>query len=226
MSSKFDFSELSSKWFELDGPMKMLHRMNDARIKLVTRYVAKHHHGLDVGSGAGIFPIAFTKKGYSCDALEKKEELIKVGKLRAQSQDVALSWHQSDLLGFKGELQYDYLTCFEVIEHIEDRAAFLEKVQSLVKPGGYIFFSTLNRTLASYLTTVLGAEYILKLLPIGTHDYRLFIKPQELSNLLDKSSVIDLHGLIYNPFTRSFFLGSSTSANYIGVWQKDQSSIS
>lgn len=220
MSSTFDFAELSTSWFDLDGPMKMLHRMNCVRIKLVSRYITPKEHGIDIGSGAGIFPIAFTQQGYHCDALEQREALIEVGKKKSLEKNVNLTWHQCDLLTLDTSTQYDYVTCFEVIEHVDDPKEFICKLQSLVKPGGYIFFSTLNRTLLSYLTTVVGAEYLLKMLPIGTHDYKLFLKPDELSDLLDKADLIDLHGLIYNPFTKSFFLGESTAANYIGVWQK------
>lgn len=221
MSANFDFAQLSDQWFDLNGPMKMLHRMNDARIKFVRRYIDKKSQGLDIGSGAGIFPIAFVQQGFQCHALEQREQLVRSGKQQCLELQVDMQWFNDDLLSFDSSEQYDFVTCFEVIEHVEQREQFIAKLLSLVKPGGYIFFSTLNRTLASYLTTVIGAEYLLKLLPIGTHDYKLFLKPDELSDILNGAHLIDLQGLIYNPFTQLFFIGQSTQANYIGVWQKE-----
>jgi 2-polyprenyl-6-hydroxyphenyl methylase/3-demethylubiquinone-9 3-methyltransferase len=107
-----------------------------------------------------------------------------------------------------------------VIEHVERREEFLERLLSFIKPGGYLFLSTINRNVLSYLTTIFGAEYLLKLLPVGTHDYRLYLKPEELTEMLSGTNIIDLKGLIYNPLTGKFFLGKSSFINYIGLWQK------
>ena len=221
MSADFDFSPLSDQWLNEQGPMKMLHRMNQARLYFVQSAVEKEQMGLDIGSGAGIFPLAMAQEGYNITALEKSSSLAQVGMKRAEQKNLPLNWVQKDFQNFEPDHLYDYVTCFEVIEHIEDVESFLKKCVQVVKPQGQIIVSTLNRTLISYLTAVVGAEYFMKLLPIGSHDYKLFLKPEELSQMLDGASPVEIRGLVYNPLTSKFFLGASRSINYIGRWIKD-----
>lgn len=220
MSAHFDFSSLSSDWLDESGPMKMLHRMNDARLRFVKSYVEPGQLGLDVGSGAGIFPIALAQDNYTIHALEKSEDLVTAAKKHCQEHQLELEWHVQDFMDFDNEQSFDYITCFEVIEHVEQRRQFFDKLLRTVKPGGLIFLSTLNRSLASYLVSIIGAEYLLKILPVGTHDYSLYLRPEEISHHMPQAKPVDIRGLVYNPFTSKFFLGQSQLVNYIGVWQR------
>lgn len=222
MSTHFDFSTLSATWHQTQGPMKMLHRMNEARMKFVKRMLSNSDCGLDIGAGAGIFSLAMAREGFQCQALEKEQALIEQGKRISEQEGLDLVWHHADIFSFTTDFLYDYLCCFEVIEHVDNRVEFIARLLSFIKPGGYVFLSTINRTVLSYLTTILGAEYLLKLLPVGTHDYRLYIKPEELTELFSEAHLIDLQGLIYNPLTGKFFLGQYSGVNYIAVWQKPQ----
>jgi 2-polyprenyl-6-hydroxyphenyl methylase/3-demethylubiquinone-9 3-methyltransferase len=213
------FDALAARWWDPDGPMRPLHRMNPARVAwIVERIGAPPGPILDVGCGAGVAAEALARRGFTVLGIDAAGEAIEAARAHASGQDLPLSYCSGvaeDLLG--AAQRFPVITALEVIEHVPDPGAFIATLRSLLAPGGRLFLSTLNRTPRSFLAAKVAAEYLLRWLPIGTHDWRKFIPPHELAAMLRDAGlrVTDVAGLSANPLTGRWQVGRDTAVNYL-----------
>jgi len=214
------FDAAASRWWDPQGEMRPLHDLNPVRLQYVER--AGNLAGLkvlDVGCGGGLLAEAMARKGALVTGLDLADDLLQVARLHALEAGVEVNYvleaAESHAATHAGE--YDVVTCMEMLEHVPDPTAVIEALGRLVKPDGHVFVSTLNRTLKAYAMAILGAEYVLRLLPTGTHTYEKFIRPSELRQWSRAAglTVIDIAGLDYDPFTRRTRLTMDARVNYL-----------
>lgn len=218
------FGALAARWWDKTGPMRPLHMMNPIRAGWITDRITRKLGGcggvrvLDIGCGAGLLSEALAKSGCDVLGLDASAEAIAAAKAHAAGQGLNLRYRTGAAEALAGE-KFPVITALEVIEHVAEPAAFIATLTSLLEPGGMLFLSTLNRTMRSYVTAKLGAEYLLRLLPAGTHDWNQFITPAELSGLCRASHlrVSDLAGFSFSPLTGRFRISHNTSSNYIAL---------
>ncbi|MBV9655596.1 MAG: bifunctional 2-polyprenyl-6-hydroxyphenol methylase/3-demethylubiquinol 3-O-methyltransferase UbiG [Acetobacteraceae bacterium] len=218
------FDALASEWWNPDGPMRPLHRMNPARIawiadRIRARFPAGGVRLLDVGCGAGLASEALARRGFDVLGLDAADRAIAVARAHAAGQNLPLAYRTGapeDLLA-RGVEPFAVVTALEVIEHVADPPGFVRTLAALVQPGGLLFVSTLNRTARSFLTAKIGAEYLLRLLPVGTHDWRQFVPPATLQAWLGEAGcrVVDIAGLLPDPLRGGWRTGRDLSVNYI-----------
>lgn len=222
------FGALASRWWDPDGPMKPLHRMNPLRTGWIARRIAAAHGRagtdlsgltlLDVGCGAGLASEAFARMGASVTGLDAAGEALEAAREHAAAGGLSIAYRDGtpETLAAEGA-RFDAVVSLEVIEHVEDRAAFCAALAGLVKPEGQVFLSTLNRTARSFLMAKVGAEYLLRLLPVGTHDWRMFVTPGELGALLRAAglSVTDIAGMSMDPLTGRWRESRDLGVNYL-----------
>lgn len=220
------FSSMASRWWDPNGEFKTLHQINPLRLRLIDQTVSlKGKKVLDVGCGGGILSQSMAELGANVSAIDLGQKLIDVAKLQSLDTDVAVDYQCVSVEDFAKDHaeQFDVVTCMEMLEHVPDPGAIIAACSALVKPGGTVFLSTLNRNPKSYLLSIIGAEYILNMLPKGTHDYMSFIKPSELSAWCRQQhlNLVDSNGIEYNPLSQSFSMSKDVSVNYICTYQKD-----
>lgn len=219
------FSALAHRWWDPTSEFKPLHAINPLRlgwIESITSLAGKKI--LDVGCGGGILAESLSKAGATVSGIDLSSKALKVAELHQLESGTTVHYRSisaEDLAKQEPE-QYDVVTCMEMLEHVPDPNSVVQACANLCKPGGYIFFSTLNRNPKSYLFAIVGAEYILKLLPKGTHEYDKFIKPSELAQFTRQANLelIDIKGMSYNPITQVYRLGSDTDVNYMIATRK------
>ena len=220
------FSSMASHWWEPEGDFKTLHQINPLRLQLIDKTIGlKGKKILDVGCGGGILSESMATKGAIVTGIDLGEELIDVAELHSLDTGVNVDYQTISVeqLASQQAASFDSVTCMEMLEHVPDPIAIIEACATLVKPGGYVFLSTLNRNPKSYLLSIIGAEYVLGMLPKGTHDYASFIKPSELAAWCRQTdlNLIDSRGIEYNPLSKSFSMSQDISVNYICVFQKN-----
>jgi 2-polyprenyl-6-hydroxyphenyl methylase/3-demethylubiquinone-9 3-methyltransferase len=214
------FSELAHRWWDPDGEFRPLHLINplrlawiDGRAKLAGKQV------LDVGCGGGILAEAMARAGAAVKGIDLADKPLRVAQLHLLETGLGVDYEAiaAEDLARRERDRYDIVTCMEMLEHVPDPASIVDACSRLVRPGGHLFFATINRNPKSYLLAIVGAEYLLKLLPKGTHDYAKLIKPSELSRWCRASGleIEALVGMTYNPLTKIFALGRDTGVNYI-----------
>ena len=216
------FNRLANEWWDPEGPLKTLHDINPCRLSFIEEHVALAGASvLDVGCGGGIQTESMAKKGAIVSGLDADPDIIAAAQAHAESQSLAIYYTALGIEDFAGE-DFEVVTCMEMLEHVADPEVIIQHCARLLQSGGYFFGSTINRTPKAYLTAVIGAEYLLKLLPKQTHDYQRFIKPSELAAMVRKAGLelIDINGMDYNPFTRKASLQASVSVNYLLVAYK------
>lgn len=216
------FSHNAHHWWDRNGEFKPLHDINPLRLDYVDRNA--HLAGktvLDVGCGGGILSESMAGRGAKVTGIDMGEKALNVAKLHLfeSGHDIEYLRKPVEEFAFERPRHYDIVTCMEMLEHVPDPESIVSSCAALVKPGGHVFFSTLNRNPKSYLYAVLGAEYLLHLLPRGTHDYSKFIKPSELARYARNAGLDaeDLVGMNYDPFNKNYSLGRDVDVNYI-LW--------
>lgn len=214
------FSELAHRWWDPESEFKPLHQINPLRLDWIDETV--HLAGkqvIDVGCGGGILSESMAARGAHVTGIDLSDKALGVARLHLYESGQTVDYRHISAEDMSRETpgQFDAVTCMEMLEHVPDPASTIRACAALVKPGGHVFFSTLNRNPKAYLMAVVGAEYVLKLLPKGTHDYAKFIKPSELSRYVRNAGldVEELIGMRYNPFTQIYALGRDTDVNYL-----------
>ena len=220
------FSELAHRWWDPNSEFKPLHEINPLRLKWIDGLATlAGKKVLDVGCGGGILAEAMADAGADVTGIDLGEKALKVAQLHLLESGRKVDYRLVSAEDFAAENPacFDVVTCMEMLEHVPDPAAIVAACGKLVKAGGWVFFSTLNRNAKSYLFAVIGAEYVLKLLPRGTHDYAKFIKPAELARMARESGLTPeaLVGLTYNPVTRVYKLGDDTDVNYLMATRRE-----
>jgi 2-polyprenyl-6-hydroxyphenyl methylase/3-demethylubiquinone-9 3-methyltransferase len=214
------FSELAHRWWDPTSEVRPLPEINPLRLEWINaRVPLAGKQVCDVGCGGGILAESIAKKGATVTGIDLSEKALKVADLHSLESGIKVRYEliAAEELAAREAGQYDVVTCMEMLEHVPDPAAIVQACAKLVKPGGHIFFSTLNRNPKSYLFAIIGAEYILGLLPRGTHDYAKFITPAELSSFTRTAGLEAqaLKGMTYNPLTKIYSLNQDTSVNYL-----------
>jgi 2-polyprenyl-6-hydroxyphenyl methylase / 3-demethylubiquinone-9 3-methyltransferase len=214
------FSQLAHKWWDPNSEFKPLHDINPLRLGYIDRHVGLAGKTvLDVGCGGGILSESMAGLNANVSGIDLSDKALQVAKLhllesgrQANYRKIAVEDHAAEQ-----PAHYDVVTCLEMLEHVPDPQSVIAACAKLVKPGGWVFFSTLNRNPKSYLLAVVGAEYILNMLPRGTHDYAKFIKPSELAQYCRNAglNLVDLIGMSYNPLSKVYSLGKDTDVNYL-----------
>lgn len=214
------FSKLAHHWWDPTSEFKPLHAINPLRLSWIQEHADIHGKKvLDVGCGGGILTESLAKAGAQAKGIDLSEKALKVADLHSLETGIAVQYEliSAEDLAEKEAGQYDVVTCMEMLEHVPDPLSIIRACYKLAKPGGKVFFSTLNRNPKSYLLAVIGAEYILRMLPKGTHDYKKFIQPSELAQYAREAGLEmnELIGLSYNPFTEVYSLSRDTDVNYL-----------
>ncbi|HEY5804051.1 MAG TPA: bifunctional 2-polyprenyl-6-hydroxyphenol methylase/3-demethylubiquinol 3-O-methyltransferase UbiG [Lysobacter sp.] len=214
------FGALAQRWWDPQGPQKALHALNPARLGYVTqRKPLQGARVLDVGCGAGLLSEAMAGEGAQVTALDLAPELVKVARLHGLESGVKVDYRLQSVESLAGEMpgQFDAITCMEMLEHVPDPGSIIRACTTLLRPGGRLFLSTLNRTPAAFALAIVGAEYVAGVLPRGTHQYRDFIKPSELGAWLRGAGMQleDVSGLMYEPWRNSARVIGRTDVNYL-----------
>ena len=220
------FSELAHRWWDVNSEFRPLHQINPLRLEWINHWAPLHHKQvLDVGCGGGILADAMARAGAQVTGIDLASKSLKVAQLHAletQTPNIHYQEISAEALADQSPAQFDVVTCMEMLEHVPDPASVVQACATLVKPGGWVFFSTLNRNPKSFLFAILGAEYVLNLLPKGTHEYAKFIRPSELAAYCRAAGLAlqATKGLQYNPLTRRYWLDENTSVNYMIATQR------
>ena len=224
------FEQIASQWWDLTGDFKPLHQVNPLRVQFISQHIAQQNQELfsrkviDVGCGGGILSESLAKLGADVTGIDMGTEPLNVAKLHALESNLTINYEKTtaeDKAQVCGE-SFDIVTCMEMLEHVPDPASVINACATLVKPGGLVFFSTLNKTIKSYLLAILAAEKLFKLVPDGTHDHDKFIKPSQLIAWAEENQLkcIDASGIHYNPIIENHKLVSDLGVNYILCCQK------
>ena len=222
------FEQVASRWWDPNGEFRPLHSINPLRVDYIaerTRLSGKRV--LDVGCGGGLLSESLAAAGAEVTAIDLGREALEVARLHLLESGLEVDYRlaSAESLAAEGPAPFDVITCLELLEHVPDPASVVTACAALVKPGGHLFFSTINRNPKSFLLAILGAEYLLNLVPKGTHQYRKLIKPSELADWLrnERLDLLELTGLHYNPVTERYFLGGNVDVNYFAHCRRPES---
>lgn len=217
------FNRLADQWWDSEGPMKPLHGLNPVRLQFITEHTPLNGlKVLDVGCGGGLLAEAMCQQGATVSALDLSKDLLAAAQQHAKQQALDIDYQAIPVEEFSAlhTQQFDVVTCMEMLEHVPDPQSIISACVRCCKPGGTIFFSTLNRNLKSFALGIVAAEYILSLLPKGTHEYAKFIKPSELCHFARHAGLTlkSMQGIHYDPFKNSATLNRDTSVNYLAAF--------
>jgi 2-polyprenyl-6-hydroxyphenyl methylase / 3-demethylubiquinone-9 3-methyltransferase len=220
------FSELAHRWWDVESDFRPLHQINPLRLDWIDqRAKLNGTRVLDIGCGGGILSDSMARRGAGVLGIDLASKALKVAQLHAlEAGTPRVEYREiaAEALADEAPASFDTVTCMEMLEHVPDPASIVRACATLVKPGGWVFFSTINRNPKSFAFAIVGAEYVLKLLPKGTHEYARFIRPSELAQWCRDSGLewIDTRGMQYNPLTKRYWLSSDTSVNYLVACRK------
>lgn len=224
------FEKMAKNWWDPQGDFKPIHLLNPLRLS----YINEQSNGLfgkkvlDVGCGGGILSEAMAKLGANVTGIDMTTMPLEIAKQHAEKNGLSIDYQQTTIEDFLQKQvachaeKFDVITCMEMLEHVPDPFSIIQSCQALLKPNGVLFFSTINRTLKAYMLVIIGAEYVLKMLPKGTHEFEKFIKPAELLNWTDQAGLrcCELVGYHFNPITEKFWLNKDIRCNYIAVMKQ------
>jgi 2-polyprenyl-6-hydroxyphenyl methylase / 3-demethylubiquinone-9 3-methyltransferase len=219
------FSSIAEDWWDPAGPVRSLHAINPARLAFIKNHLSlAQQQVIDLGCGGGVLSEALAREHAQVLGIDQSEALIEVAKAHACAQYLPITYQVAEIEALSKEKTgiFDVVCCMELLEHVPDPVTLIQACSALAKPGGWVFFSTINRCLRAYFLAILGAEYCLNLLPKGTHTYEKFIRPSELSAAARQAGLrlVKLQGLHYNPFTDQARLSASIQVNYLASFQK------
>ena len=224
------FSKLADEWWDVNGKFKPLHMFNPIRIEYITDKIKQHFkikdeevnflkglNILDIGCGGGLISEPMARLGGTVTGIDASEKNIKVAKLHSEKNKIKINYLNKSPEKLDNKEKFDIILNLEIVEHVDNVGLYINSCYNLLKKDGLMFTATLNRSLMSYLKAIIGAEYILRWLPIGTHDWNKFLKPEELEKLLqnEKFSTVDVKGLEFNPFLKKWKKSDNLSVNYI-----------
>ena len=229
------FSKMASEWWDPHGKFKPLHKFNPIRIKYIKENIVKNYNIkgnnkplkkiqiLDIGCGGGLLSEPMCRMGANVTGIDASITNIKIAKLHAKKNNLSIKYICSSPENLKTNKKFDVILNMEIIEHVEDVEYFLKSCSKLLKDNGMMFVATINRTLKSYVFAIVGAEYILKWLPIGTHEWEKFVEPHHLENILKKNNLkmVGLDGMRFNLFTNEWKLSNDVAVNYIAKFIKN-----
>ncbi len=229
------FSKLADEWWDVNGKFKPLHMFNPIRIDYILNTVKKHFNKtdrtlplkglkfLDIGCGGGLISEPMSRLGAEVTGIDASEKNIKIAISHAQKNNLNIKYLNKSPEELNNTQQFDVILNLEIVEHVEDVNLYFESCVGLLKKNGLMFTATINRTFSSYIKAIIGAEYVLRWLPIGTHDWNKFLKPKEIEDKITKLnlSVKDLKGLVFNPLTRKWKTSDDVSVNYVMVGIKN-----
>ena len=216
------FAQHATQWWNTNGPLKTLHDINPSRLAFIQQYTSLANQTiLDVGCGGGILCEGMARIGANVTGLDVEAEAIACAQAHALQSQLSIDYVCQPIESYESD-SFDIITCMEMLEHVQEPQLVIQHCARLLKTGGYLFLSTLNRTPMAYATAILGAEYILKLLPRQTHDFDKFIKPSELAQMIRSEGfeVAGISGLAYNPLNRAAVLQDSVAVNYLLACRK------
>jgi 2-polyprenyl-6-hydroxyphenyl methylase/3-demethylubiquinone-9 3-methyltransferase len=221
------FGALAHRWWDANGDMRPLHEINPLRLDWIDRLAAlSGKRVLDVGCGGGILAEAMAQRGARVTGIDLSTKPLRVAQLHALESGVTVDYRESsaEALAAESPAAFEVVTCMEMLEHVPDPASTVQACGTLARPGGWVFFSTINRNPKSFLFAIVGAEYVLRLLPRGTHEYAKFIRPSELAAMARVAGleVVEILGMTYNPLTKRFALGRDTDVNYLVACRKPE----
>ena len=224
------FSKLADEWWDVNGKFKPLHMFNPIRIEYITEKIKQHFkisdsktnflnglNILDIGCGGGLISEPMARLGGSVTGIDASERNIKVAKIHSKKNKLKINYINKSPEQLENNKKFDIILNLEIVEHVDNVDLYLKSCGNLLRKNGIMFTATLNRSLISYLKAIIGAEYILRWLPIGTHDWNKFLKPEELEKLLhnEKFSTVDIKGLEFNPILNKWKKSDNLSVNYI-----------
>lgn len=214
------FAQMAAQWWDPQGPCQPLHALNPLRLAFIQRYTTLHgQKALDVGCGGGILTESLAANGAKTTGIDMSAAVLQVAQLHSLESGLTIHYQETTVEDFAKHHAgtFSVVSCMEMLEHVPDPQSVVNACAELTAPNGYVFFSTINRNPMAYLQAVIGAEYILQLLPRGTHDYQKFIKPAELAQWLREAGLemVDMAGIRYNPLTQQFSLTDNTQVNYL-----------
>ena len=214
------FEELAYRWWDKDSEFKPLHDINPLRLNFIDERVSlSGKKVIDIGCGGGILSESMAQKGATVKGIDLGKAPLSVARLHSKESGMDIDYEMiaAEDLAVREPASYDVVTCLEMLEHVPEPQSIIEACSRLVKPGGDVFFSTINRNPKSYLLAIIGAEYVLNLLPRGTHDYKKLIRPSELDRWVRHSglSTKEIVGMSYNPITKKYWLGNDVDVNYL-----------
>ncbi|AQV93143.1 bifunctional 3-demethylubiquinol 3-O-methyltransferase/2-polyprenyl-6-hydroxyphenol methylase [Cupriavidus necator] len=219
------FSELAHRWWDPESEFKPLHELNPLRLGWIDGIAGlAGKRVVDVGCGGGILSESMARLGATVRGIDLSTKALKVADLHSLESGVAVTYEEiaAEALAAREPASVDVVTCMEMLEHVPDPASIVRACTTLVKPGGHLFFSTINRNLKAYLLAIVGAEYVLNMLPRGTHDYDKFITPSELARFARQAGLdlVEMRGMTYNPLSQVYALGRDTDVNYMMAFRR------
>ena len=214
------FNQIAHKWWDPTSEFKPLHDINPLRLNFINQnFPLKDKKVLDVGCGGGILSESMAQLGAEVTGLDQSEIAIKIAQLHAKESNLSIDYKLLNIEDFlkKNKIKYDVITCLEMVEHVPNPASIIEACSKLLKKNGRLYLSTINRNPKAFLFAIIGAEYVLKMLPKGTHQYDKFIRPDEIQTWSTRFGlkITDIKGMSYNPFLKTYSLGNDVSVNYL-----------